>query len=126
MLCHRMVLPSRFGAMEDEEHFVPDYEEETADHSMLGSLGLVVASRRRSGCIACSDRGSVFRHLKTHMLRHHVCLGAYWFLYPLLACWVCRKHEIPQHLIAHGRFDSAIHMSEFYHLFTGYLVFFGI
>ena len=67
MLCHRMVLPSRFGAMEDEEHFVPDYEEETADHSMLGSLGLVVASRRRSGCIACSDRGSVFRHLKTHI-----------------------------------------------------------
>ena len=119
-----MVLPSRFGAMEDEEHFVPAYEEEmeVADHSLSGSLGSVVESRRLSSCIDCSDRGSVFGHLKTHVLRHHVCLGAYCFLYPLFACWVCRTQEIPQHLIAHGRFDTDIHMPEFHHLFTGFLV----
>ena len=93
--------------MEDEEHFVPDYEEEEEadDHSLSGLLGPVVALRRRSGCIDCSDRGPVF-HLKTHDLHHHSCLGAYWFLYPLLACWVCRTHKNLQHLNAHGRLDS--------------------
>ena len=51
-------------------------------------------------CRTCCTRTT---HLKKHVLRHHVC-RRWWFLYPLKACWSCKRHEIALHAAIMGHF----------------------
>ena len=48
--------------------------------------------------------------MKRHVIRQHICNDEWWFLYPLLSCWVCRKWEIARHCRLHGPFRATTHL----------------
>ncbi len=48
--------------------------------------------------------------MKRHVVRQHLCNKEWWFIYPLVACWVCRKWEIATHCRLHGPFFPEEHL----------------
>ena len=71
----------------------------------------------------CFHPGCGFKtnKMKRHVVRQHICNGPWWFLLPLLSCWVCRKWEIVNHCRIHGPFDTNRHLPQLAHLVDGFI-----
>ncbi|XP_038050545.1 putative deoxyribonuclease TATDN2 [Patiria miniata] len=62
------------------------------------------------------------KQLKRHVIRQHIC-DRWCFLYPLLACWECRKLEIASHVRSHGAFGITNHLPELSFLVAGFVTY---
>ena len=44
--------------------------------------------------------------MRRHVIRYHIASEGWWFLFPLLTCWNCRRWVIALHVDLHGPFDE--------------------
>ena len=90
-------MPPPLEPINPEETLMMDGPGQTSKHKMLCPF---------PGC------GSQNNKMKRHVLRYHICHDRWWYLYPLLCCWTCKRWEIAIHVREHGPFQEDTHMGQ--------------
>ena len=94
------LLPDEMPPLEPiipEETFADDGPGQTLRRKMLCPF---------PGCDHTSNK------MKRHVIRYHICHDQWWFMYPLLSCWTCKRWEIAVHVREHGPFREEQHMGQ--------------